>query len=80
MAAIRVKAAKEGDGSIIFDADGAGLFNGFPTQGVVRSDGKVVTLEGRHAAVKAALADGLLIEVKGGQKAEAPKPSPAEGR
>jgi hypothetical protein len=70
MAALRVKAAHAGDGSIIFDADGAGLAGDFPTQGIVRSDGKVVTLEGRHVAVKAALRDGLLVEVKGGHKAE----------
>lgn len=70
MAAIRVKAAKEGDGSIIFDADGAGLQGDFPTQGVVRSDGKVVTLEGRHVAVKQALKDGVLVEVRARAKGD----------
>lgn len=71
MAAIRVKAAKEGDGSIIFDAEGAGLMPGdIPTQGIVRSDGKVVVLEGRHMAVKAALRDGLLVEVRARPKAD----------
>ena len=74
MAAIRVKAAKEGDGSIIFDADRAGLTpDGTPTQGVVRSDGKVVVLEGRHMAVKQALRDGLLVEVRARPKAEGEK-------
>jgi len=65
MAAIRVKAAKpDGSDTIIFDADGAGLINDSPTQGVVRSDGKTVTLEGRHVAVKAALREGVIVEVK----------------
>lgn len=73
MAAIRVKAAKEGDGSVIFQAEGAGLVGDFPTQGVVKSDGKVVTLEGRHKDVKQALRDGLIVEVKGGKKSEGDK-------
>jgi hypothetical protein len=64
MAAIRVKAAKEGDGSVIFNAEGAGLQNDLPTEGIVRSDGKVVTLNGKHQAVKEALRAGLLVEVK----------------
>jgi hypothetical protein len=70
MAAIRVKAAKpDGTDQIIFNAEGAGLVGDFPTQGVVKSDGKVVTLEGKHKDVKQALRDGLLVEVKGGHKA-----------
>lgn len=64
MAAIRVKAAKEGDGSVILSVEGGGLVGDVPTQGIVRSDGKVVTLEGRHMAVKQALRDGLIVEVR----------------
>lgn len=69
MAAIKVKASKpDGTDQIIFSAEGAGLAGDLPTQGIVKSDGKVVVLEGRHMAVKQALRDGLIVEVKGGQK------------
>lgn len=75
MAAIRVKAAKPDDkDTVIFNAEGAGLVGDFPTQGVVRSDGKVVTLEGRHKDVKQALRDGVIVEV-GKSSHEAPKPA-----
>ncbi len=71
MAAIRVKAAKVDDlATIVFEADQAGLVGDFPTQGLVRSDGKIVVLEGRHMAVKQALKDGVIVEVKGGPKAD----------
>lgn len=70
MAAIRVKAAKPDDkDTVVFQAEGAGLVGDFPTEGVVRSDGKVVILDGRHQAVKQALRDGLIVEVRGGHKA-----------
>ncbi len=66
MAAIKVKAAKIDDvPTIIFDADKAGIDGEMATQGVVRSDGKPVILEGRHVAVKEALRNGVLVEVKG---------------
>jgi hypothetical protein len=69
MAAIKVKAAKPDDkDTVVFQAEGAGLVGDFPTQGVVRSDGKTVILNSKHQAVKAALRDGLIVEVKGGAK------------
>lgn len=69
MSAIRVKAAKEEpDAPIIFDVDAAGLDGDRPTQGIVRADGKPVTLNGRHMAVKEALRTGLLVEVKKAKK------------
>jgi hypothetical protein len=71
MAAIHVKAAKtDGSDTIVFDADKAGLNkDGTPTQGTVRADGKAVTLEGRHMAVKQALREKVLVEVRSAPKA-----------
>jgi hypothetical protein len=69
MAAIKVKAAKvDTSDTVVFQAEGAGLVGDFPTQGVVKSDGKVVTLDGRHVAVKEALRSGVLVEVRSGVK------------
>ena len=71
MAAIKVRAAKPDDkDTIIFNAEGAGLVGDMPTQGVVKSDGKPVIVESRHSAVKAALKDGLIVEVRGAIKTQ----------
>jgi hypothetical protein len=75
MAAIRVKAAKVDDkDTVVFQAEGAGLVGDFPTQGVVKSDGKVVTLDSRHVAVKEALRSGVLVQV-GKSSHEAAQPA-----
>lgn len=71
MAAIHVRAAKITTvEETVFDGEGAGLIHGTPTRALVFGDGKAVIVEGKHKAVKAAIRDGLLIEVKTRAKAE----------
>lgn len=75
---IKVRAAKltaEGADVVnVFTQDGAGVRpNGTLGAGIVRSDGKVVTLNGRHQAVKDALEAGLIIDIAEERKAERAK-------
>ncbi len=75
---IKVRAAKltaEGAEVLnVFTQDGAGVRpNGTLGAGIVRSDGKVATLNGRHAAVKQALDAGLIVDIAEERKAERAK-------
>lgn len=78
---VRVRAAKptaEGAEPVeVFNVAGAGVRpDGTAGLGVVLSDGKPVTLIARHKDVKAAIADGILIDVAEERKAERAKAKP----
>ena len=70
MAIIKVKAGPKAKA----DSDGAVLWveRGGPNNGLalVMGDGKSVEVEARHRDVKAALRDGIIVEVKGGGPAK----------
>lgn len=58
------KAAPDSDGAVLWVEKGAadgGL-------ALITNDGKPVEVDGRHKDIKAALREGILVEVKGGKK------------